>query len=249
MQPGKLRAPGFGGSGPPEWGGLTPFFDWDPVNATSVAGVYTAIPDSSGNARHAIVGGSGIVGPLVATDFGGKPVFSWPADVERRVLSPVAVPAGPFGLAFVGYSGGGVVSNFFGASGQSDSIGLYAARAGDQAWHGWASPSFAEPTSSFDFSTTPTVLLLTSSGESSLGANDATVRFYAKSRTPSSIAGQAPKAAGAIRLGENFGSPGPANCLHAVCARFIVWSGVDPSSAASAILNALGAAYAVGISP
>lgn len=258
------------GGDPTEWAGLTPYLDWDPADATELGSVVTTLPDSSGNGRDAAqalaAGGYPFIDcpmpTLLAADsnFGGFPSLKFFVDYNATSYAPAllfpTMPSGPYTVAVVCYStltnpaeSAPGVGNYYAVSSQSDNIGIYVNGAADQAFHAWGDPSFAEPAPSVDFATTPTVLILSSSGESSVGANDAVVRFYAKSLTPASTtADKAPIAAVPWILGSYNG--GAVYSLQGAIARVIVWDtcltdGVQTTAA----LNALGTKYGITIAP
>lgn len=236
--------------GPAEWGGFTPFFDWDPANASVSGGpsyVVTALPDSSGNGRDATLLGGGPTFSAADASFGGLPSIGFPADGAGRRLA-IACPGGPFGLALVIYAGVDPTSNLYAVSTTTSDVALYDAGSGDGLFHAWASPDFSEATPSSDSATTPTVLLLTSSGESEPSAADATVRFYAKSFTPSTVVNKAPISSSTWTFGTYQGSPVDAYMLRGSMGRIIRWE-VDPSAEANAILTALAAKYSITVAP
>jgi len=79
--------PGFGSNNPPEWGGLVPIADWDPVNAVLSGSDVNSITDSSGNGNTLTGTGNTTFRPqynATDSDYAGNPSISIAADNNGR---------------------------------------------------------------------------------------------------------------------------------------------------------------------
>lgn len=264
------------GGDPAEWAGLTPYLDWDPdVSATADgSGNLLTLVDTSGNGRDAapaivgsypfadlpmpkVIASTAFGGGLSTLEFRGNPNVD---SYAPTILFPV-MPAGPCSVLVVLYSdmpdhalmtgGGGAppaFTNNYAISGEGYPIGLYADGAASRAWGGWMDPGYGEPARGADFASTPHVVLLTSSGESSPGAADSTTRLYANALTPSVLSGRAPLLAARWLLGSYQGWM--SYSTQGEIARVIVWDvELTPGVQSTAAINASASKYSLTVSP
>lgn len=262
-------------SNPAEWAGLIPLLDWDPENATADGGGLVAtLPDSSGNGNDAelVDGISYPFSPLpppaliTSTAFGtARPTLEFRGNPNVAPYAPAlrlpTLAAGPITIGLVMFSdmpdhaamtggGGGtpIFTNNYALSCEADALGIYADGGASRAFGGWLDSSYGEPLRAFDFASTPTVVLLSSSGESSAGAADAVTRLYAKTLTPNVLSGRTPFAGGPALLGSYQG--GMTYSLQGEVARLIIWPvELTPGVQSTAAINALGSKYSITIAP
>lgn len=261
-----------------EWGGTTPYLDWDPAQALTAAGdgsVVTSQPDRSGNGRVALnplaVNGYPFLDLLpptwtaADTRLNNKPSLVFRGNPNLEVNGPAfltpVMPSGPLSVALVLYSDmpdhaampgaptappPSVYTNNYAISSQSDNVGIYADGGNLRGFRGWLDPAFGEPGGSADFATTSQVLLFTASGESSPGAMDSTVRYFANSLTALTLTNRASVAAVKWLLGCYQGGAG--YLLQGGVGRFIVWD-TDKFAQSNTIIPALGTLYGTNPTP
>lgn len=252
-------APGAGV--PAEWGGVTPYLDYNLDYCSITSGRVSALPDRSGNARDATIGGTlnavPGTGPLyIAQDaaFGNAPSMHFSGDIARFVRTPTITPGtnGKLEIFLVAISGASVdfPTNCYAISSANDNVSLYVPNGtGDGPWTGWGDPGFASLDSDDIASTAAHIVHLSISGESSAGAANSTTKLFVDRYTNAddTNAGRARVNAAQLILGTNWGTPSTAYALGGRIARLLVYAPATSltSGQRQSIIQGLGQKYAI----